>query len=119
MAFGTPPELTTLLTKVGEQVVTRRRCRPTQRQIVTALCRPYKHEDPYATPATNQQIADEVFLSVDAVKTHLRTLFQKFGIEDLPQNQKRSSSSSAFGSGWSAAGTCSADPRGCREPTPR
>jgi hypothetical protein len=23
------------------------------------------------------------------VKTHLRTLFQKFQIEDLPQNQKR------------------------------
>ena len=61
----------------------------TQRRIVIALCRPYKHDDPYATPASNQQIADELFLSVDAVKTHLRTLFQKFQIEDLPQNQKR------------------------------
>ena len=45
--------------------------------------------DPYATPASNQQVAGELFLSVDAVKTHLRTLFQKFHIEDLPQNQKR------------------------------
>jgi len=44
---------------------------------------------PYATPATNRDIAEEVFLSVDAVKTHLRTLFGKFGVEDLPQNQKR------------------------------
>jgi len=26
---------------------------------------------------------------VDAVKTHLRVLFHKFGIENLPQNQKR------------------------------
>ena len=26
---------------------------------------------------------------MDAVKTHLRTLFHKFHIEDLPQNQKR------------------------------
>jgi hypothetical protein len=26
---------------------------------------------------------------VDAVKTHLRVLFAKFGIEQLPQNQKR------------------------------
>ena len=43
----------------------------------------------YATPATNQQVAGEVYLSVDAVKTHLRTLFAKFGVEDLPQNQKR------------------------------
>jgi predicted component of type VI protein secretion system len=79
----------TQLTKVGEQLVTAASLSPTQRQIVTALCRPYKHDDPYATPASNQQIADELFLSVDAVKTHLRTLFQKFGIEDLPQNQKR------------------------------
>ncbi|MCV2492015.1 FHA domain-containing protein [Geodermatophilus sp. YIM 151500] len=79
----------TQLTKVGEQLVTAASLSPTQRQIVTALCRPYKHEDPYATPASNQQIADELFLSVDAVKTHLRTLFQKFQIEDLPQNQKR------------------------------
>ena len=80
---------TTQLTKVGEQVVTAASLSPTQRQIVIALCRPYKHDDPYATPASNQRIADELFLSVDAVKTHLRILFQKFGIEDLPQNQKR------------------------------
>jgi pSer/pThr/pTyr-binding forkhead associated (FHA) protein len=79
----------TQLTTVGEQLVTAASLSPTQRQIVTALCRPYKHDDPYATPASNQQIADEMFLSVDAVKTHLRTLFQKFQIEDLPQNQKR------------------------------
>jgi pSer/pThr/pTyr-binding forkhead associated (FHA) protein len=79
----------TQLTKVGEQLVTSASLSPTQRQIVTALCRPYKHDDPYATPASNQQIADELFLSVDAVKTQLRLLFQKFHIEDLPQNQKR------------------------------
>jgi predicted component of type VI protein secretion system len=79
----------TQLTKVGEQLVTAASLSPTQRQIVIALCRPYKYDDPYATPSSNQQIADELFLSVDAVKTHLRTLFQKFQIEDLPQNQKR------------------------------
>ena len=79
----------TQMTKVGDQLVTAASLSPTQRQIVTALCRPYKHDDPYATPASNQQIADELFLSVDAVKTHLRMLFQKFQIEDLPQNQKR------------------------------
>jgi pSer/pThr/pTyr-binding forkhead associated (FHA) protein len=62
---------------------------PTQRKVLVALCRPYKHSD-FATPATNQQIADELHLSVDAVKAQLRTLFQAFGIEHLPQNQKRS-----------------------------
>jgi hypothetical protein len=62
---------------------------PTQRQVLVALARPYKHGD-FATPATNQVIADELHLSVDAVKAHLRTLFLRFGIEQLPQNQKRS-----------------------------
>jgi pSer/pThr/pTyr-binding forkhead associated (FHA) protein len=62
---------------------------PTQRQVLVALARPYKHNE-FAVPATNQDIADELHLSVDAVKSHLRTLFQRFGIEHLPQNQKRS-----------------------------
>jgi pSer/pThr/pTyr-binding forkhead associated (FHA) protein len=61
----------------------------TQKTVLVGLCRPFRDGSPYATPATNQQIADEVYLSVDAVKTHLRTLFAKFGVEDLPQNQKR------------------------------
>ena len=61
----------------------------TQRLLLNALCRPHKVGGPYAAPASNQQIASELFLSVDAVKTHLRTLFQKFRLEELPQNQKR------------------------------
>lgn len=62
---------------------------PTQRQVLLALARPYKFDE-FAVPATNQQIADELHLSVDAIKSHLRALFQRFGIEHLPQNQKRS-----------------------------
>lgn len=80
---------TSQLTMVQDEVLTVSSLSATQRQILTALCRPYKQDTPYATPASNLQIAAEVFLSVDAVKTHLRTLFQKFHIEDLPQNQKR------------------------------
>jgi FHA domain len=60
----------------------------TQRRVLVALCRPYRHGG-YATPATNQEVADEVFLSVDAVKMHLRALFARFDLADLPQNQKR------------------------------
>jgi hypothetical protein len=61
----------------------------TQLGILAALSRPLAAGNRFATPATNQEIADEVFLSVDAVKGHLRTLYRKFGIEDLPHNQKR------------------------------
>jgi len=62
---------------------------PAQRRVLLALCRPFKDESPYATPATNQDIAAELQLSVDAVKTHMRALFEKLGVEDLPQNRKR------------------------------
>ena len=60
-----------------------------QRRVLVALCRPYASGDAFAVPATNQHIADELFLSVDAVKSHLRALFEKFGIGDVPQNRKR------------------------------
>jgi hypothetical protein len=62
---------------------------PAQKRVLVALCRPFKEGPAFATPATNNQIAEELVLSVDAVKTHLRALFEKFGVEDLPQNQKR------------------------------
>jgi pSer/pThr/pTyr-binding forkhead associated (FHA) protein len=60
-----------------------------QRRVLVALCAPFKDESPYAVPPTNARIADDLFLSVDAVKTHLRALFAKFEVEDLPQNRKR------------------------------
>jgi pSer/pThr/pTyr-binding forkhead associated (FHA) protein len=61
----------------------------TQRQVLIALCRPFREGSEFASPATNKQVADEVFLSVDAVKAHLRALFETFEVGDLPQNQKR------------------------------
>ena len=61
---------------------------PTQRKVLIALCRPV-NASAFASPATNREIAEEVFLSVDAVKAQLRVLFERFGLEALPQNQKR------------------------------
>jgi hypothetical protein len=62
---------------------------PGQRRVLIALCRPFKDGSTFATPPTNQAIAEELHLSVDAVKTHMRALFERLGVEDLPQNQKR------------------------------
>ena len=61
----------------------------TQHRILVALCRPARGGSGFAPPATNQEIADEVFLSVDAVKMHLRRLFASFELTDMPQNEKR------------------------------
>jgi len=60
-----------------------------QRKVLIALCRPIV-DSSSSTPATNPQIAAEVFLSVDAVKAHLRILFDRFDLGALPQNEKRS-----------------------------
>jgi hypothetical protein len=62
---------------------------PAQRRVLVAMCRPFKAGTAHAVPATNPQIARELFLSVDAVKTHVRALFVAFEVEDLPQNRKR------------------------------
>ena len=61
----------------------------TQRKVLIALCRPFKNSTSFVTPATNDEIAGELYLSVDAVKKHMRALFEKFGVEHLPQNEKR------------------------------
>jgi pSer/pThr/pTyr-binding forkhead associated (FHA) protein len=60
-----------------------------QRKVLVALCRPFKNQVTDAVPATNPQIAEELVLTVAAVKTHLRALFRAFGLEDLPQSEKR------------------------------
>lgn len=60
-----------------------------QRRVLIALCRPYRDGASFTRPATNQDIAVEVFLSVEAVKMHLRALFAKFELTELPQNEKR------------------------------
>jgi hypothetical protein len=62
---------------------------PAQRKVLVALCRPYKHHSAFARPASNRDIADELVLSVESVKSHLRALFAKFELDNLPQNEKR------------------------------
>jgi DNA-binding CsgD family transcriptional regulator len=62
---------------------------PAQRRVLIALCRPFRDGGAFATPASNQQIASELVVSTEAVKTHVRALFQRLGVEDLPQHHKR------------------------------
>ena len=52
----------------------------TQRRVLAALCRPYRAGNRFATPATDDQIAEDLILSVAEVRTHLRILCAKLGI---------------------------------------
>lgn len=87
--YRCPAEGSTAMTSSASYLPTVDSLSDIQRKILIALCRPYKANASFATPASNNEIASEVFLSVDSVKTHLRTLFQRFEIGDLAQNQKR------------------------------
>jgi DNA-binding NarL/FixJ family response regulator len=60
-----------------------------QRRVLIALARPFAVQGSFATPATNREIAAELHVSVDTVKTHLRAIAAKFDIGELPQNAKR------------------------------
>ncbi|HEX5616990.1 MAG TPA: FHA domain-containing protein [Solirubrobacteraceae bacterium] len=68
---GTPPELT-----------------PALQRVLDALCRPTL-EGPVPVVASNREIAAELFLSIETVKSHMHALFELFGVPHMPQNRKR------------------------------
>jgi pSer/pThr/pTyr-binding forkhead associated (FHA) protein len=61
---------------------------PAQQRVLDALCRP-AIEGPLSTPASNREIAAELFIGVETVKSHMHTLFDLFDVPDMPQNRKR------------------------------
>ncbi len=62
---------------------------PAQRRVLVALCRPYREGGKFPTPASNRDIAEELVVSVEAVKTQLRALFEKFDVGPLARDAKR------------------------------
>jgi len=61
---------------------------PMQHKVLVALCRPL-YDESSETPAPNQAISGEIHLAVDTVKRHLKDLFARFGLSEVPQNEKR------------------------------
>ena len=83
------PRVTPTATRTASVGITVDQLSDTQRRVLVALCRPYADSQHLASPASNQQISDELYLSLDAVKANLRAMYQLFGVARLPQNQKR------------------------------
>jgi hypothetical protein len=89
IAFSAPDTLSDTATVVAGPAPIVDELTPMQRRILGALCRPLVEAGGIAAPASNREIADAVHLSVEGVKGQLRTLSDRFGVGELPQNQKR------------------------------
>ena len=87
LGYWAPPPSTSAATTDGGLEAVARALTEAERRVLVALARPLK--EPRGTPATNQQIADELHLSIPTVKTHLRSIVDKFGLADVPQTHKR------------------------------
>lgn len=89
LIFRSPKDQESRATRASSELRTIVNLTEAQRRVLFALCRPFKDSAAFVTPPTNEHIADELYLSVDAVKKHMRALFEKFGVQHLPQNEKR------------------------------
>jgi pSer/pThr/pTyr-binding forkhead associated (FHA) protein len=58
-----------------------------QRKVLVELCRPALERGGGA--ASNREIAEALFVSVETVKSHMRALFEAFEVGDVPQYHKR------------------------------
>lgn len=76
-------------TDVADELATVVALTPGQRRVLIALCRPLLAAEPSSAPATNPEIAAELVLSVEGVRTQMRALFERFELGDLPRQRKR------------------------------
>jgi DNA-binding CsgD family transcriptional regulator len=83
LRFHDPSETTdSKLTEVASQAAIPA-VTPAQLRVLIALCRPAEG------PASNEQIADELTVSIDTVKTHMRALFDAFSLQASAPYRKR------------------------------
>jgi DNA-binding NarL/FixJ family response regulator len=75
-------------TVMATRPVTRRSLSDSQRRVLAALARPYG-SGASGRPATDAEIAGELFLGVETVRTHIAKLAQLFGVASLPEDQQR------------------------------
>ncbi len=60
-----------------------------EHDVLVALCKPLMSGSAFTQPATSRQIAEDLVVSVAAVKQHLARLYDKFGIYDESSSESR------------------------------
>jgi len=76
-------------TAIGETQIIASQVTPAQRRVLVALAAPTIAARNLSAPASNADIAAELFIGVDTVKSHLKALVKLFDLNDLPASQKR------------------------------
>jgi pSer/pThr/pTyr-binding forkhead associated (FHA) protein len=87
IGFWAPPATSAGATSAGRSEIDPNSLTDAERRVLIALARPLRH--PSGVPATNQQIADELFITISTVKGHLRSIAEKFDLRDVPQTHRR------------------------------
>jgi len=59
-----------------------------ERDVLVALCRPLLARDLFTEPASTRAIADELVITLPAVKQHLANLYDKFGVAAGDTNRR-------------------------------
>jgi FHA domain len=63
---------------------------PAQRRVLLVLCRPLlEPADVAGALPSNREIAKDLTVSVEAVRSHMKALFKLFEVPELPPNRKR------------------------------
>jgi pSer/pThr/pTyr-binding forkhead associated (FHA) protein len=60
-----------------------------QRRVLVALCRPLLAGSGVAVVPSNREIADELSISIETVRSQMKLLFEVLGVPELPPNRKR------------------------------
>lgn len=59
-----------------------------EREVLVLLCQPMGSGDIFTEPATTKQIAKKLVVTEAAVKQHLASLYDKFGIHDAEERRR-------------------------------
>lgn len=86
LAFCDPIPASATTIQVDESSTVR--VTPAQRRVLVALCRPFLLTGRLSAPS-NADIAQELFLSLDSVKTHMKALFEAFELDASAARVKR------------------------------
>jgi predicted component of type VI protein secretion system len=77
------------MTMFGLPSVTRASLSDSQYRVLVALAGPSDDTGAPPQPATDEEIAGRLFLNIETVRAHLQLLFERFGVAELPPEERR------------------------------